>query len=96
MILTEDTIYRHEELGEVLVLSVHHVFDTYDLDSQEAVSDRESFATLRSGTTTVRCHRVSGPRRSRSFGRSSAVPFELVMELNGQRKTIRDMSPTNH
>lgn len=33
--LTEDTIYRHEELGEVLVLSVHHVFDTYDLDSQD-------------------------------------------------------------
>lgn len=35
MMLTEDTIYRHEEFGEVLVLSVHHVFETYDLDSQD-------------------------------------------------------------
>ncbi len=35
MILTKDTIYRHEELGQVLVLGVHHVFETYDLDSQD-------------------------------------------------------------
>jgi len=35
MKLTEDTIYRHEEFGDVLVLGVHHVFDTYDLDSQD-------------------------------------------------------------
>lgn len=35
MILTEDTIYRHEELGEVLVLGVHHVFERYDPDSRD-------------------------------------------------------------
>jgi len=34
MELTENTIYRHEEFGDVLVLGVHHVFDTYDPDSQ--------------------------------------------------------------
>lgn len=33
MNLTENTIYRHDELGEVLVLGVHHIFETYDLDS---------------------------------------------------------------
>ena len=35
MMFTEDTSYRHGELGDVLVLSVHHVFETYDLDSQD-------------------------------------------------------------
>ncbi|PHQ39173.1 hypothetical protein DJ69_07635 [Halorubrum persicum] len=33
MNLTENTIYRHDEFGEVLVLGVHHIFETYDLDS---------------------------------------------------------------
>jgi hypothetical protein len=33
MNLTENTIYQHDELGEVLVVGVHHIFDTYDLDS---------------------------------------------------------------
>jgi len=35
MILAENTIYRHEELGEVLVLGIHHVFETYDPNSQD-------------------------------------------------------------
>ncbi|WP_149799998.1 hypothetical protein [Halorubrum xinjiangense] len=33
MTLIENTIYRHDELEEVLVLGVHHIFETYDLDS---------------------------------------------------------------
>jgi len=35
MELTENTIYRHEELGDVLVFGVHHVFETYDPDSRD-------------------------------------------------------------
>lgn len=35
MNLTEHTIYRHEELGDVLVLGVHHSFETYDPDSAD-------------------------------------------------------------
>ncbi|GAA0512707.1 hypothetical protein [Halorubrum aquaticum] len=33
MKLTENTIYRHDELGDVLVLGVHHIFETYDPDT---------------------------------------------------------------
>ncbi|MDB9252945.1 hypothetical protein [Halorubrum ezzemoulense] len=33
MELTKNTIYSHDELGEVLVLGVHHIFETYDLDA---------------------------------------------------------------
>jgi hypothetical protein len=33
MHLTEHTIYRHDELGDVLVLGVHHIFETYDPDT---------------------------------------------------------------
>ena len=33
MNLTENTIYSHDELGEVLVLGVHHIFKTYDPDT---------------------------------------------------------------
>ena len=33
MELTENTIYRHDELGDVLVLGVHHIFETYDPDA---------------------------------------------------------------
>ena len=35
MRFTENTIYRHEEFGDVLVLGVHHVFETYDPDSRD-------------------------------------------------------------
>ncbi|QAU12160.1 hypothetical protein EKH57_05085 [Halorubrum sp. BOL3-1] len=35
MELTENTIYRHEEFGDVLVLGVHHVFERYDSDSRD-------------------------------------------------------------
>ena len=35
MNLTEYTVYRHEELGEVLVLGVHHIFETYDPESAD-------------------------------------------------------------
>ena len=35
MTLTAHTIYRHEELGTVLVLGVHHIFETYDPDSAD-------------------------------------------------------------
>ena len=35
MNLTENTIYRHDELGEVLVLGVHNIFETYDPDSRD-------------------------------------------------------------
>ena len=35
MNLTEYTVYRHEELGEVLVLGVHHIFETYDPESSD-------------------------------------------------------------
>lgn len=34
MELAKDTVYLHEEHGEVLVLAVHHVFETYDLEKQ--------------------------------------------------------------
>jgi len=37
MKITGDTIYEHNEHGEVLVINVHHVFEEYDLD---AVSGR--------------------------------------------------------
>ena len=33
MNLTENTIYNHDELGEVLVVSVDHIFETYDPDA---------------------------------------------------------------
>ena len=33
MNLTENTIHSHDELGEVLVLGIHHIFETYDLDA---------------------------------------------------------------
>ncbi|WP_128904913.1 hypothetical protein [Halorubrum amylolyticum] len=33
MNLAENTIYSHDELGEVLVFGVHHIFETYDLDA---------------------------------------------------------------
>ena len=33
MNLSKNTIYRHDEFGEVLVLGVHHIFETYNLDS---------------------------------------------------------------
>jgi len=33
MNLTENTVYRHDEFEEVLVLGVHHIFETYDPDS---------------------------------------------------------------
>ena len=33
MTLTENTIYQHDELGAILVLGVHHIFETYDPDS---------------------------------------------------------------
>ncbi|TKX71883.1 MULTISPECIES: hypothetical protein [Halorubrum] len=33
MNLTENTIYSHDELEEVLVLGVHHIFETYDPDA---------------------------------------------------------------
>jgi hypothetical protein len=35
MNLTKNAIYRHDELGEVLVLGVHHIFETYDPDSAD-------------------------------------------------------------
>ena len=35
MNLAEYTVYRHEELGEVLVLGVHHVFETYNPESAD-------------------------------------------------------------
>jgi len=35
MTLTAHTIYRHEEHGTVLVLGVHHIFETYDPDSAD-------------------------------------------------------------
>ena len=35
MNLTEYTVYRHEELGEVLVLGVHHIFETYNPESAD-------------------------------------------------------------
>lgn len=34
MKLTGDTIYEHDEHGEVLVIDVHHVFDEYDLETR--------------------------------------------------------------
>lgn len=34
MELTSGTVYQHEEVGEVLVLGVHYVFDEYDLESE--------------------------------------------------------------
>lgn len=33
MKLTSGTVYEHEDSGAVLVLSVHHVFEEYDLDA---------------------------------------------------------------
>lgn len=35
MALTENTVYRHDELGEVFVLGVDHTFETYDPDSAD-------------------------------------------------------------
>jgi hypothetical protein len=35
MHLTENTVYRHDERGAVLVLGVHHIFETYDPDSAD-------------------------------------------------------------
>ena len=35
MNLAEYTVYRHEELGEVLVLGVHHIFETYNPESAD-------------------------------------------------------------
>lgn len=35
MTLTSNTVYQHDEHGEVLVLDVHHVFEAYDLDSTD-------------------------------------------------------------
>jgi len=35
MNLTENTVYRHEDFGEVLVCGVHHVFETYDTDTAD-------------------------------------------------------------
>ena len=33
MNLTENTVYHHEDLGDALVLGVHHIFETYDPES---------------------------------------------------------------
>lgn len=33
MRVISDTIYEHDEHGEVLIIDVHHVFDEYDLES---------------------------------------------------------------
>jgi hypothetical protein len=33
MRITGNTIYEHDEHGEVLVLDVHHVFNEYDLET---------------------------------------------------------------
>jgi hypothetical protein len=33
MRVTSNTIYEHDEHGEVLVVDVHHVFDEYDLET---------------------------------------------------------------
>jgi len=33
MQLTENTIYRHDDFGDVLVCGVHHVFGTYHTDA---------------------------------------------------------------
>ena len=33
MELTENTIYRHDDFGDVLVCGVHHVFGTYHTDA---------------------------------------------------------------
>ena len=35
MNLAEYTVYRHDELGEVLVLGVHHIFETYNPESAD-------------------------------------------------------------
>jgi hypothetical protein len=34
MKITGNTIYEHDEHGEVLVIDVHHIFDEYDLESE--------------------------------------------------------------
>jgi hypothetical protein len=34
MRITGNTIYEHDEHGEVLVIDVHHIFDDYDLESE--------------------------------------------------------------
>ncbi|AQL43295.1 hypothetical protein BV210_11590 [Halorientalis sp. IM1011] len=33
MRVTSETIYEHDEHGEVLIIDVHHVFNEYDLKS---------------------------------------------------------------
>ena len=35
MNLTENTVYHHEDLGDVLVLGVHHIFETYDPEAAD-------------------------------------------------------------
>jgi len=35
MQLTENTIYHHDDLGDVLVCGIHHVFETYDTDTAD-------------------------------------------------------------
>ena len=34
MKVTRDTVYTHDEYGEVLIVDVHHVYDEYDLESE--------------------------------------------------------------
>ena len=35
MTLTKHTVYHHEDLGDVLGLGVHHIFETYDPESAD-------------------------------------------------------------
>ena len=35
MNLTENTVYHHEDIGNVLVLGVHHIFERYDPESAD-------------------------------------------------------------
>ena len=34
MELVKNTVYQHDEHGEVLVIAVHHIFDEYDMEAE--------------------------------------------------------------
>lgn len=84
MNLTENTIYNHDELGEVLVVSVDHIFETYDLDAGDGrlrsrvvryTAEWDDYGLLPSGVR---------PLLSKSFRRLSAMSFERGREVSVQ------------
>ncbi len=68
MKIPSGTVYQQEESGEVLVLDVHHVFETYDLEAQTGQIGTRVLRHTNEWDGTALCHQVYARRPSMDFG----------------------------